>query len=315
MKVSVVICTHNPERSNFDKVLYALQQQSLSKDNWDLVVVDNNSFTPLKITLDLSWHPNASIIREDRTGLAYARLTGVKHARSELIVFVDDDNVLDRQYLKVSQHFSSMHPQVGCFGGRSFPLFETTPPDWLQQTGIDLGCQDFGDEVYITDFASKQFQVTYYPEKAPIGTGMVIRKDAFEKYSQEMDTNAERLKLGRKGKSLTSGEDNDINLTVIKHGYELAYVPELMLQHLIPKRRFTNSYLEKMAYESNRSWVKVLHMHHICPWEPISPVSVPLRKLKYWLAMKPWKDELTRISYKERCGRIKGLSEISDLNS
>jgi glycosyltransferase involved in cell wall biosynthesis len=312
MKVSVVICTYNPDRSNLDRVIYALQQQTLSREVWEMIIVDNNSDVPLKETLDLSWHPHALIVREERPGLAFARITGVKNVKSNLVVFVDDDNVLDRQYLKVSVHFSMEHPEVGCYGGRSFPLYETTPPAWLPQTGIDLGCQDFGDETYITDFASAGFKINFYPEKAPIGTGMVIRKDAFEKYSSETGSNNERLNLGRKGKALTSGEDNDIILTVVRHGYELAYVPALMLQHLIPKRRFSKTYLEKMAYESNRSWVKVLHMHRICPWERVSPASVPLRKFKYWLTMKPWKNEVTRISYKERCGRIKGLSELRD---
>ena len=92
---------------------------------------------------------------------------------------------------------------------------------------------------------------------------MVITKEAFLAYVNDVKNNPQRLSLGRKGNQLTSGEDNDIILTIVKKGYEIAYVPQLLVHHIIPEKRYTTDYLEKMAYESNLSWIKVLNMHGI----------------------------------------------------
>ena len=38
----------------------------------------------------------------ERLGLTPARLRGIRESRGELLVFVDDDNVLERDYLEVA---------------------------------------------------------------------------------------------------------------------------------------------------------------------------------------------------------------------
>ena len=49
---------------------------------------------------NISWHPNGRHVREDELGLTPARLRGVAEAVAELLVFVDDDNILDPDYLE-----------------------------------------------------------------------------------------------------------------------------------------------------------------------------------------------------------------------
>jgi glycosyltransferase involved in cell wall biosynthesis len=115
--VSVVVPTHNPREKYLARVLDALRVQTLSKDLWEVVVVDNNSTKPLSLTtghrddrttgaktaeIDLSWHPQAKIVREERLGLTFARLRGFAEAKGELIVMVDDDNVLAPDYLETA---------------------------------------------------------------------------------------------------------------------------------------------------------------------------------------------------------------------
>ena len=310
MKLSVVICTYNPKLAILEKVIQALQKQSLSRDAWELVVVDNCSQPPLSTGLNLCWHPNGRIIVEPKPGLFHARVAGVNACTTSLVVFVDDDNVLSEDYLEKSYRFAKVHPQVGCFGGRSLPVFETAPPDWFKDTGINLGCQDYGPELHISNYSTTRFAFQQYPEKAPIGTGMVILKQAFNSYLEEAGNSPERTRLGRKGKSLSSGEDNDIILSIVKKGYELAYVPELVVHHLIPATRYSEDYLKRMAFESNRTWVKVLEIHGINPWKKISRFSYRPRQIKSYLINKAWKSPLSAVRWKSACGLFKGLSEI-----
>ncbi len=310
IKLSVVICTYNPKRETLKKVIQALKEQTLPQQAWELLLVDNCSARPIGDWVNLSWHSKAKIIIEKIPGLSHARIAGVKASGSPLIVFVDDDNVLDKDYLKAALNFSAIHPEVGCFGGRSLPVFSTEPPEWFQATGINLGCQDYGSYNHISNYKQQKFQVTAYPEKAPIGTGMVILKKAFLLYLEEAATNPERMKLGRRGASLSSGEDNDIILTIVKKGFEIAYVPELVVHHLIPEARYTKDYLKRMAFESNRTWVKVLEIHGINPHKKIKNWTLLPRTVKSYFANRAWSSSLAGIRFMSSYGTFKGLSEL-----
>lgn len=310
MKVSVILCTYNPNRLSLEDVISSLKIQTLDVNQWELIIIDNNCDSKISEWIDLDWHSNAYIALEKKSGLLFARLKGASLAKGELIVFVDDDNVLDKKYLEKSLIFYTNNKHVGAFGGKSLPIFEVLPPDWLFQTGINLGCQDFGEQNYISNYAADDFILNQYPSFAPIGTGMAIQKVAFLKYAEEVYTSKSRLALGRKGKSLFSGEDNDIILTTIKHRYEIAYLPELVVQHIIPKKRLSFSYLKKMAYESNRSWVHVLHIHQILPWAKITAISLKPRFFLSYFRLKAWKSEKDYIKWCGACGMFKGLTEI-----
>ncbi len=75
--VSAIICTHNPRRDYLKRVLNALQAQTLPKDEWELLIIDNASEQALATDWDLSWHPLPRHIREDELGLTPARLRGI----------------------------------------------------------------------------------------------------------------------------------------------------------------------------------------------------------------------------------------------
>ncbi len=133
--ISVVIPTHNPRADYLARVIDALREQTLSKDLWELVIVDNGSRVPLRAarpkdqktkrqkdsdteqTIDLSWHPQARIVREERLGLTFARLRGFAETTGEVIVLVDDDNVLAPDYLEQVVRIAAKHPFLGVWSG------------------------------------------------------------------------------------------------------------------------------------------------------------------------------------------------------
>ena len=311
IELSVIVCTYNPQLNIFNKVLSALKNQTLNQQYWQLLIVDNNSKPAISELINIQWHSKAAIIVENKIGLSHARMAGFNfYPHTPLIIFVDDDNILDQDYLKICLQFSRKYPEVGCFGGKSIPIFESPPPLWFYKTNINLGCQDFGDTLYISNFKSSNFKLSEYPNKAPIGTGMAITNQSFSGYKNEVKDNPKRLKLGRKGLDLTSGEDNDIVLTLIKNGHEIAYVPELIVSHYIPENRYSFEYLKKMAFKSNQSWINVLDIHNINPWEKIPRWTLVFRKLKTWFSYKAWRNELNCIKWKCACGTFQGLSEI-----
>ena len=91
--LSVIICTHNPYEDYSRRVLKALDLQTLCKDHWELLLIDNASAEPLSEKNDLSWPPpNAWHVREEELGLTPARLRGIRETCADILVFVDDIN-------------------------------------------------------------------------------------------------------------------------------------------------------------------------------------------------------------------------------
>jgi len=102
VELSVITCAHNPRRDYLALVLDALKTQTLDKQHWEYLLIDNASTEPLEPQVDVAWHPNARHIREEKLGLTHARLRGIAESVGEILVFVDDDNVLDTDYLETT---------------------------------------------------------------------------------------------------------------------------------------------------------------------------------------------------------------------
>src|SRR5262245_18870421 len=123
IKLSVIICTHNPRGDYLRRVLEALRNQSLSKDRWELLLVDNASQKVLAEEWDLTWHPHGRHVRESRVGLTFARVRGFRESTGEIIVYVDDDNILESNYLQYAQQVLVEDASLGVCGGKVIAEF------------------------------------------------------------------------------------------------------------------------------------------------------------------------------------------------
>ena len=299
MDISVIICTYNPNLTRLDQTLLALQKQSLDPLSWELIIVDNNSSNGFDVYLDLSFFPNSKIIKEPKQGLTYARLKGFHEAKGEIIIMVDDDNILQNDYLQKTINLFKDHPQIGSAGGRSLPEFEWEAPTWLTGFYGNLALRDLGDDTIITKWENT------YPHSAPIGAGMAIRKLALQSYMDAMDGDQNMI-TDRTDISLSSGGDNEINIQILRSGWELGYFPELILKHIIPKERMQVQYLARLLRDTNRSWVQLLEKHQISPWKKIYKQTLAFRKIKAYLTYKAWKNEAHFIKWQGACGMLEG---------
>lgn len=135
LDLSVITCSHNPREGYLAQVFDALKKQTLDQQRWEYLLIDNASANPLAARSDLSWHSNARPIREEKLGLTHARLRGIREARGSILVFVDDDNVLDADYLEQVVHVSDEWPRLGAWGGQTRPRFEVPPLNGHASTG------------------------------------------------------------------------------------------------------------------------------------------------------------------------------------
>jgi glycosyltransferase involved in cell wall biosynthesis len=238
LSLSVIVCTHNPRREYLDKVLIALKSQTLLLEKWELLLIDNASNQLLSSEIDLTWHPHAKHIREEQLGLTPARLRGIREAQTEILVFVDDDNVLDPDYLEVTLRIGQDYPFLGAWGGQVVGEFEVPPPAWAEPYLPFLAIREFNRD--------KWSNLLHQYETTPCGAGICVRKQVAEKYTELVNSSSARLKLGRTGKILTSGEDSDLAFTACDMGLGTGQFVALKLTHLIPANRLEESYFIKL---------------------------------------------------------------------
>ena len=255
--ISVIICTHNPRSDYFEKVLNALKAQTLSTAQWELLLVDNASALSLCETIDLGWHPHAHHIREEQLGLTPARLRGIKEAQAEVIVFVDDDNVLESDYLEIVLRISQEWPMLGAWGGQTIPEFEEQPPDWTEPYWGYLAIREFDRD--------KWSNLLHQNETTPCGAGLCIRKVVANKYLKLAHNDPKRMNLGRKGKIILSGEDIDLAYTSSDLGLGMGLFTSLKLIHLMPASRLSEDYLLKVVKGSTYSQVILDSLRGIIP--------------------------------------------------
>ena len=301
--ITVIIPTFNPNRERLRLTIEGLKNQTLATHFWELIIVDNNSSNRFEQNTDLSWHPAASILKENRQGLTFARLKGFVEAKGNYIVMIDDDNVIEEKYLEQALHILKNNPEIGCAGGISEPIFASQPPQWLSHFYENLALRNYGSEVIIEKWSGK------YPQVAPIGAGMVVRKEALANYIGKI-LNSAHIIADRKGNSLSSGGDNDIVLEIIRAGWAVGYFPQLCLKHIIPHGRMQVDYMARLVYDSNISWVRILENHGINPWKKIYSSTLLPRYIKAWFKNSAWRGGKNYIMWKSDCGLYKGLAEI-----
>jgi glycosyltransferase involved in cell wall biosynthesis len=239
MMLSVVICTHNPRTGYFAKCLEALRSQTLALSSWELVIVDNRSDTPLEDCMDLAWHPGGRMVREETLGLTPARLRGIRESKADLLVFVDDDNVLDADFLETAQRIMEERPFLGSWSGQCRPAFEKAPPEWTRRYWGNLVIREFDKDVWSN--------LPRLSESMPCGAGLCVRREVAGHYLNLHESGRRSFQFDRNGKSLLSGGDNDLAACACDIGLGVALIASLKLTHLISPERLTEDYLARLS--------------------------------------------------------------------
>jgi glycosyltransferase involved in cell wall biosynthesis len=255
MNLSVIICSHNPRSDYLQRTLDALRAQTLPKQQWELLLVDNRSKDRLSECWDLSWHPHGRHIREDQLGLTSAFLTGIRESRGMMLIVVDDDNVLASDYLICALNKANRYPDVGVWNGSNTPEFEKAPAQWKRAFLPYLAINEEEADRVSRDIESAPL---------PIGAGMVIRREVAEAYSFWMASATPRRKvaLNRRGPRLYAGEtDMELGIVAIRNGYACGRTPDLQLTHLMPRRRFSTGYLFRIVRDISYSHVLIYRWH------------------------------------------------------
>jgi len=231
---SIIIATYNRGKllketlNNLNDIL----QDKLFDNKNEIIVINNNSTDDTEIILK-EYSRKYSFIKynnEYNQGLSYARNRGINEANNEILIFMDDDIVVHTSWIdNILRGFKDL--KIAIVGGKVLPYKIKVPP-WLPQEYYFLAS--------IFDLGEKRKKT-----RSIMGCNFAVRKKVLDEVGYF------NVNLGRKGKQLLGGEENDLCLRITKKGYEVIYEPNAIIYHKIEDKLNYNYIL------NNSYWVGV----------------------------------------------------------
>jgi glycosyltransferase involved in cell wall biosynthesis len=246
--ISVIICTYN-RASSLGKTLESIAAQSLPEGTeWEIVVVDNNSKDATQKVVEQfqSQFPGRFLyVMEERPGVSYARNTGIREAKGEILAFIDDDETAALNWLR--NLTSNLHSgEWAGAGGPVVSQWDCPRPRWLvSKSPFVLG-------------PLSAFQFEPDPKCAeelttpPLGANMAFRKEVFESYG------GFRTDLGRVGKQLFANEDTELGRRLMDKGKRIRWEPLALIYHPVDERRTHRKYFLAWWFNKSRSDIREL---------------------------------------------------------
>ena len=228
--ISVIIRTHNPHLPTLGRVLDGLRRQTFPPGQTEWLIVDNASEPPLDAAaLGLDGHARARIVREETRGKLMAQRCGIVSAPadSDLLLFVDDDNVLREDYLAVGARLSDDFPQLGAWGSGSVRLQHEKPfPEALRGLAFVLTTWDYPYDVW-----SSLRDMNY---SVPAGAGMFVRRRVAQRWVEMLDASPVRRALWLHDRpAILFAEDTDLALTAPDLNLGTGIFRDLHIDHLV----------------------------------------------------------------------------------
>ncbi len=242
MNLSVILCTYNRCQMLATALDSVAAQVLPASVDWEILVVDNNSRDQTREVVEgfCRTTPHCRYVFESQQGLSAARNAGIREARGEILVFVDDDVTVEPTWLKSLTAALSNGKWAGA-GGRILPQGAFTPPKWLpvkeRYAMAPLALFDPGLEAGPLG-------------EAPFGANMAFRKEVFQKYG------GFRTDLGRCGDSLLSNEDTEFGGRLLAAGEQLRYEPSAVVYHPVTENRIQKQYFLKWWFDKARGDVR-----------------------------------------------------------
>lgn len=241
IRLSLIIPTHNRAEQLLE-ALRSVARQTADPAEWECVVVDNASTddTAERFAAFAAEHPELDLRRvyEAEPGVSHARNRGLREARAAVVASIDDDERVNEGFIAAYIDFFDTHPVATAAGGRIIAEYVTERPGWMSKyTEMPVANpMDFGPEV------------RPFPRgRVPGGGNMAFRRSA------ALDYGGFDVTLGRVGRELIGGEENDLFERMLRGGETIWYVPDAVMWHIIPPEKLTESYFRRLCCNIGRS--------------------------------------------------------------
>jgi len=229
MVLSITICTYN-RLEYLKKCLTSILDQTQGSQIIEINIIDNNSTDNTKnyIAERQKEFPEINYYIEKKQGISHARNLSFKVCKGDFLAFVDDDAIINKNWLESLLNELKNQNQNIVYGGPIYPKFETEPEKWIDKN------------YFVRKFKETDgFLGTIKSKEGFSGGNMCISKNLFLK-SDEFNT-----EIGMTGGNLGLGEEPDFFYKLVKNNKEvkLYNISEMSITHSEASYKLEKEYL------------------------------------------------------------------------
>lgn len=241
-KITVIICTYN-RCQTLSNTIKSVADQAVSPSLcWEILIVDNDSTDETAQVVEELRRRYPGRLRylvERQKGVSHARNAGIREARGDILVFIDDDETAHPDWLR--NLTAGLYDGEWCgAGGRVLPP-PFSPPPWLSPQN---------------SFSCGPLAIFNPPQEAgnlgqpPFGANMAFRREVFDKFG------GFRTDLGRVGGKMISNEDTEFGRRLLAAGLRVRYEPSALTYHPIEESRLRKGYFLNWWFNKGRSDIR-----------------------------------------------------------
>ncbi|MBC8112608.1 MAG: glycosyltransferase family 2 protein [Verrucomicrobia bacterium] len=268
-ELSIIICTYN----RADLLIFSLQalaKQTLNRDKFEIIVIDNNAtdHTQQVLTDFCEQFFPVKYFLESKQGLSHARNRGVAEAFGKYVAFIDDDAKAVPEWASLILHaFENVQPQPLAVGGTAFPWYESNPPDWFTE---DFEKRYWGEKAIFLEKKRAKFGFG--------GLNMAFQKKII------VELGGFAIDLGVTEYKTRMGEDADLFYKIWKANQDKSdkifwYNPLIKVLHFTPIRNWQVPYRKQRSLKSGEAWAII---------EQTKPFSILFFKMLAFLLLQPF---------------------------
>ena len=249
-EVSIIIPCYNSERF-IDRTIRSVLNQSISE--FEIIVVNDGSTDSSREIIEKINDPRIRLINTNNNGVSKARNTGLQEARGKLVLFLDSDDLLPKNYLETSIEVLSGEECDFC----TFKIVHINENDELIKSTFNLR----------GTYENIQFEIASFSENVSAcpSTYVYKRKSltshdlSFNEKLQSPEDRYFLLEAGRYLKGYLIGScslmyrvtgsslSNDKNIRLVK--MQETYLKEVVENKVIQSKKTETLFIRKISYQ------------------------------------------------------------------
>ena len=256
MNVSIIFATFN-RNDLLKQTLQGLVNLDTSGLDWEVILVDNaGNAETARIAESFSESIPLKFLVEQAPGKNNALNAALDHATGDLIVFTDDDVIVDSKWIKSLVSAADRWETADLFGGRILPKY----PEGMTVPLIEDTF--FMQVAYV--IADRELDEGEFPAGDIWGPNMMVRRRVFDK---GLRFNPD---IGPTGSNYAMGSELEFLRRASNAGYTAVYVPSALVYHQIRPEQLSHSWLYGRAFRLARGSIYLDN-------------SKPVLKIRKWM--------------------------------
>ena len=227
---SILIATYNGS-ATLERVLNKLINQQDFDGNYEIVVVDNASTDgTAELLKSMEATSKVKYVFESKQGKNCALNTGLEHCLGDMILLIDDDILVDENWLSIIANYEEAHPDVEVFGG----CIEALWP--LEVIDRRFSLLPLGPIFGVTDSSIKSGPCDF---NLVFGGNMAVRKSIFEAgfgFPENVGPASDNA-------NYAMGSETSFNEALNNHDTQFHFISEAKVLHIISEDQVQGSWI------------------------------------------------------------------------